>query len=150
MITLTNDAAQWGPWAGKIITGDDPEVLLSLGPTPPQIYAIDTNGQVEAFQLGIQAEHLDLIPPNQPFYCGDSLFSAVWKVPAGVFANHAGQLLITGAGYVGTLQPPALFIVHWDAAASNFVVEEISTPDFVGVLEDGAFAPIDIPGLPQP
>jgi hypothetical protein len=151
VITLTNDVAQWGPWAGKIITGQDPNDLLLLEPDgDPAIYAIDINQQVTTNYLGIQAEHLDLIPPNQSFYCCDCLANAVWKVPAGVFTNHVGQLLITGAGQVPYWQqPPALFIVHWDAGATKFVVEEISAPDFVECLEDGAFAPIELPCLPH-
>jgi len=151
VITLTNDVAQWGPWAGKIITGQGPEDLLLLYTNAdPEIYAIDTNGQVTTNHLGIQTEHLDLIPPNQSFYCCDCLANAVWKVPAGVFTNHVGQLLITGAGQVPYWQqPPALFIVHWDAGATKFVVEEISAPDFVECLEDGAFAPIELPCLPH-
>jgi hypothetical protein len=145
IITLTNDVAQWGRWTGKIITGQGPETLLEN----PAIYAIDTNGQVETFHLGIQPEHFDLIPANQPFYCCDSTANALWKVPAAVFTNHVGQLLITGMGQAGYVPPPALFIVHRDAGITNFVIEKIATPDFVGCLEDGAFAPIDIPCLQQ-
>jgi hypothetical protein len=146
VITLTNDVAQWGPWAGRIITGQGPEDFLDH----PEIYAVDTNGQVTTYtNLGIQPEHFNLIPPNQPFYCCDSVSYAVWKVPAAVFTNHVGQLLITGMGQVGYDPPPALYIVHWDAGVSNFVAEKIDTPDFVGCLEDGTFAPIEIPCLPQ-
>jgi hypothetical protein len=141
VITLTNDATQWGPWAGKIITGQAPESDL----LQPEIYAIDTNGQVATNYLGIEPEHFNLIPTNQAFYCCDAFANAVWKMPADVFKNHVGQLLITGVGLVGTEQPSALFTVHWDAGVTNFVVEEIYAPDFIGGLEDGAFAPIDIP-----
>ena len=147
VITLTNDVAQWGPWAGKIITGQAPEPEPFLD--QPEIYAINTNGQITTHYLRIQPEQFNLIPPNQPFYCCDSLSYAVWKVPAAVFTNHVGQLLITGMGLVDHEVLPALFIVRWDAGITNFVIEKINTPDFVGCLEDGTFAPIDIPCLPQ-
>ncbi len=130
---------------GKIITGQAPEDLLA----DPEIYAVDTNGQVATFHLGIEPEHINLIPPNQAFYCADCVAGVVWKVPSDVFTNHVGQLLITGVGTVGTPQPSALFTVHWDAGAATFVVEEIYAPDFVGCLEDGTFAPIEFPCQPR-
>ena len=137
LITLTNDVAQWGPWAGKIITGQ-----AAVANNNPEIYAIDTNGVVTTNYLGIQPESFNLIPPNQSFYCLDPDDNMLWKVPAGVFAGHAGQLLVTGTG-----QPPALYIVQWGAAAGQLVVEEISMPPLSGFefLEEGAFAPIEIP-----
>jgi hypothetical protein len=145
VITLTNDVAQWGPWAGRIITGQGPEDPLY----DPEIYAIDASRQVTTNYLGIQPEHFNLIPPNQSFYCADAGAGAIWKVPAGAFANHAGHLLITGMLSSGGAQPPALYIVHWDAGTTNFVVEEISAPwnwnsGYVQILEDGTFAPIEL------
>lgn len=52
-ISLTNDAAEWGPWAGKILTGNEDE---------SKIFAVDTNGVVSTFLLGIDPEDFDLIP----------------------------------------------------------------------------------------
>jgi hypothetical protein len=146
VITLPNDPAQWGEWAGKIITGQGPETFLP----DPEIYAIGPNGQVATYHLGIQPEHFNLIPANQAFYCCDAAAYAVWKVPAGVFANHVGHLLITGMGERGYFGEPALYVVHYDASApTHFVVEKITTPDFIGCFEEGTFAPIDIPCVPQ-
>lgn len=54
VITLTNDASKWGPWAGKAITGD--EVLH-------RIYAIDDNGAVVNFDLEINPEDSTLFQP---------------------------------------------------------------------------------------
>jgi hypothetical protein len=149
VITLPNDPAQWGPWAGKIITGEAPEPFPYLD--DPKVYAVDTNLQAVATALGFQAEHINLIPTNQAFYCSDSLMNTVWKVPADVFTNHVGHLLFTAVGEVATTVPPALYIVHWDSnpAVTNFVVEKIDTPEFVGCLEDGTFAPIEILCMPH-
>jgi hypothetical protein len=145
VITLPYDVNRWGPWAGKIITGQGEEDFLDN----PEIYAIDTRGNVTTYtNLGIQVEQFNIIPPNQPFYCCDALNSALWKVPASVFVGHEGQLLITAMGQVGWVPTPALYILHWDASAGQFIVEKITPPDLpgyqVGNFEDGTFAPIDI------
>jgi hypothetical protein len=50
VITLTNDVAKWGPWAGKIITGAESFVDTN-GNYDPTIFAIDTNGIVTPFAL---------------------------------------------------------------------------------------------------
>ena len=146
VITIPNDVAQWGPWAGKIVTGLGPETLLDE--TNRVIYAIDTSGLVTTNYLGIEPEQMNLIPPNQSYYCCDSDYNVIWKVPADVFTNHVGQLLITGVGdSANSSTPPALYIVHWDGGVSDFIVERIDTPEFVGDLESGTFAPIEIPCL---
>lgn len=46
VITVPNDQAKYGPWAGKIVTGDEDRVSTSSGysnGTNPKIYAIDPN-----------------------------------------------------------------------------------------------------------
>jgi hypothetical protein len=138
VITLTNDTARWGPWSGKVITGQDYEEY----PEFPEIYAVDTAGQVLTYtNLGIQPEQVSLIPPSQPFYFCDTDNNAIWEVPYTAFTNHVGQLLMTGPG--DSLHRPALYVVHYDAGATNqFVAEQIDLPEFIGRLEQGAFAPL--------
>lgn len=70
VITLTNDVAKWGPWAGKIITGAESSVDTN-GNYYPLIFAIDTYGVVQSFALGIGPEDFDLIPTNQDLYIVD-------------------------------------------------------------------------------
>ena len=130
VITLTNDVAKWGPWAGKILTGDESEGLL---------YAIDTNGVVTTFNLNIDSEDFDLIPSNQDFYCCDELNNAVLELPASIFTNHVGDLLITEAGE--EQDTPTLFIVHWDG--TNFITPSVSA--YGSEFEHGSFAPINLP-----
>jgi hypothetical protein len=133
VITLTDDVARWGPWAGKIITGD--EVL-------GRIYAISTNGTVRTFSLGIRPEDFDMIPSslsNQNLYCAvpDNF---VLKVSGSVFTNHASELLITQAAEAGG--SAKLFIVNWDANRTNFTTRAVP---FGGSFEHVTFAPIDTP-----
>ena len=149
MITLTNEPARWGPWAGRIITGDE---NLHV------IYAIDTNGVTKTFNLGIDPEDFDIIPTNQNLYACDHDLpnplggpsGAIVKFPASYFSNHVGDLLITDAGEVN---PPAkLFIVHWDAVHTNFVTTSISyirPSGAPGDFEHVTFAPVDIPYISQ-
>ncbi len=145
VITLPNDVAKWGPWAGKIITGD--ESLIS-----PPIYAIATNGTVTPFDTttfipgGIRAEDFEIIPTNQDLYCVDHRSSAIVRLSKNNFTNNVGDLLVTEEG-VGS--PPAkLFIIHWNASTTNFETRKIvyTRKDGTdGQFEHVSFAPIDFP-----
>jgi hypothetical protein len=138
VITLTNDATLWGPWAGRILAGAEDRHL---------IFAIATNGAVTQFDLGIRPEDFDIIHTNQNLYCTDPERNLILKLPGILFAGHDDHLLITQAGEVG--QIPKLFIVYWDNSTSKFVVQSITyrfPPNFAkGHFEHVTFAPIDIP-----
>jgi hypothetical protein len=136
VITLTNDPAQWGPWAGKIITGAESK-------EPPQIYAIDTNGTVTSFSLGIGPEDFDLVPTNQDLYCADATHQQILKVSRTFLASHVGNLLITQSGDSYPARTPTLFIVHWDSATGAF--EIFSIPHSSGSFEHMTFAPVNLP-----
>lgn len=146
VITLTNDVGQWGPWAGKIITGNE---------NTHAIFTISTNGIVTTnTSLGIDPEDFDLIPANQDLYCvnyhtvGDNpITSSILKVPKIVFADYVGDLLIAQAGETAPSLTPKLFIVRWDSTNSTFVTRKtISLPTvFGGHFEHVTFAPIDLP-----
>ena len=134
VVTLTNDVQRWGPWAGKIITGGESKI-------PPLIHAIDTNGTVMSFDLGIAPEDFDVIPPNQDLYCVDQQAAKIVKVPHEVLTNYWGDLLITQEGeFVGS---PALFIVHWNGSTANF---ESHTIPYINAFEHVTFAPTNLFG----
>jgi hypothetical protein len=142
-ITLPNTNT-WGPWAGKIITGDE-GFFDELGRSSPIIYSIDTNGIVAAYSLGIAPEDFDIIPANQDLYCTFQDSATIAKLPSALFSNFVGDLLITQEGsYYG---PGTLFIVHWDSSASNFLIRSITTPNGEK-LEHVTFAPIHLPSTP--
>lgn len=133
---------RWGPLAGKIITGDESAVPKQL------IYAIDTNGIVKSFALGIHPEDFDIIPTNQDLYCVNfnEAQSKILKISRTVMAKYAGDLLITDAEEV--VFPAKLFIVHWDNATTNFITRSVSLPDSIGgTFEHITFAPINLPSL---
>ncbi|MDE3067443.1 MAG: hypothetical protein KGJ60_07810, partial [Verrucomicrobiota bacterium] len=123
VITLPNDTNQWGPWAGKILTGDERENLL---------YTIDINGAVTSndttgWSTGpIGSEDFDLIPTNQDLYCADESHHQLQKVSSTFWSPYVGDLLITQSGDgqpYGTT--PTLFLVRWDNLVANFVTVAI-------------------------
>jgi len=127
-----------GPWAGKILTGDE---------NTGSIFAVDTNGVAEEFQLGVYPEDFDIIRPNQDLYCavagvvspGDG---PIMKLSRTLLTNYVGDLLITEAGeYDPGL--PRLHILHWDG--TRFVQRWISHN---ATFEHVTFAPINLPTLP--
>jgi hypothetical protein len=146
--TLPNDTNKFGPWAGKIITGD--EDTLPNG----TIYTIATNGAVIAYDTtalipgGIHPEDFDIIPPDQNLYgCDPDMgINAIVKLSASYLTNYVGDLLITDAGEI---HPPAKsFIIHWDASITNFVTVYLSyvrRDGSDGHFEHVTFAPIDLP-----
>lgn len=152
-ITLTNDPAKWGPWAGKILTGDE-AILDEKNQPRPVIYAIETNGFVTSFpDLGIAPEDFDIIQPTQDLYCvvfntSNSADGQIWKLPSDLLTNYVEDLLITQAGEPVGVIPPKLFIVHWNNAIGDFEVRSISIPSgFQGHFEHVSFAPINIPSI---
>lgn len=134
VVTLPNNTNQWGPWAGKIITGS--EDLHT-------IYTIATNGIVTTNFLGINPEDFDIIPANQNLYGCDPDRSAIMKLSSIYLTNFVGDLMVTQAGESGL---PRLFIVHWEG--TNFVTTSLTYRRLDGSLghfEHVTFAPLDIP-----
>lgn len=133
LLTLPNDPAKYGPWAGKIVT-----CQVSSG----LIWTVDTNGVATSYDLGIEMPaDLRLIPPvAQSLYCAAVFTNAVWKVPAANWTAFAGDVLVVNEF------PASLFAVHWDGV--RFVLREMAMPSAVTWLEHTTFAPIEIPVLP--
>jgi Calx-beta domain len=143
VIVLPNDTNQWGPWAGKILTGDERENIL---------YTIDTNGVVTPYNTqnlfpdGIGSEDFDLIPTNQDLYCSvESPSFQLQKISRTFWTPYAGDLLITESGDGPSFPiPGSLFIVRWDNMATNFTIRAISPSHSEG-FEHVTFAPINLP-----
>ena len=133
VVTLTNDIAKWGPWAGKIVTGAESH-------KPPVILSIGTNGVIDYHYLGIAPEDFDIIRPNQDLYCTDQEHGLILKVSRNLLTNFWGDLLITQEGF----NNPGLNIVRW--SGSNFITRRIS---YTNTMEHSTFAPIDIPPVSQ-
>jgi hypothetical protein len=141
IITLTNDVAKWGPWAGKILTGDTFE---------RNIYAIDTNGIVTTYNTinptfgnGISPESFCLIPTNQDLYFIDALNNNLLKISRTALAPYVGDLVIISSNtFDSYVIYGQVFIIAWDPVNSVFKVKVIPA---TGILEDATFAPINLP-----
>jgi hypothetical protein len=151
VITLTNDVQKWGHWAGKIITGD--EALVDQNNQPrPLIFAVESNGTVQSYAMGIHPEDFDLITSTQSLYClnyygGGGVDSRVLKIKSTWLTNFVGDLLITDAGEFSS--PAKLHFVRWDASKSEFITRSLSLPDSLGGdFEHVTFAPINLPPVP--
>ena len=133
VVTVPNDTSKYGPWAGKILTCAE---KLGL------IYAVDTNGTVTPYNLGLGSpEDVRLIPSGQNLYCLDASSNQVLKVTADNFTIFTGDILLVDEGVdPNECAPGGLYIVHWDGG--RFVVRQIAVG---GSLEHVVFAPIDIP-----
>ena len=153
VIAITNDASRWGPWAGRILSGD--ETINDENSKPaPLIYAIDTNGVMAAYALAIQPEDFDIVPPNQSLYCVNynGYDSKILKLSKSILTNYVGDLVITQAGeYNPAVQQewkPKLVFVHWDG--SKFVTRSLTLPYvFPGGFEHVTFAPIELPNITE-
>lgn len=142
VISLPNNTKQWGPWAGKILTGDEDKNLH---------YAIDTNGTVSLHSLGIASEDFDIIPTNQDLYiCDYDSPYKILKISHTWLTNYVGGLLITQAGDAsagGSYGHPILFIVNWKG--TNFATRTITgNPYNLGHFEHVSFAPLNLPSQP--
>ena len=69
LVTVPDDAARYGPWAGKILAGAE-----GLG----RIYSIAPNGATAFYELGINPEDFDIVPANQNFFGVDFAGQTLW------------------------------------------------------------------------
>ncbi len=102
VVTVPNDPAKYGPWAGKILAGAEGQ---------GRIYTIDPQGNTDFFELGIIPEDFDLIPANENFYGIDFGAQTIWGAPASAFASVVGDILIAQEF------PGILWLVHWNGAS---------------------------------
>jgi hypothetical protein len=148
VVTLPNDANRFGPWAGKIVTGDEDASPRGI------IYTVDTDGTVVGYDTtklspdGIHPEDFDIIPTNQSLYVCDYSQNAIVKFSSSFLTNYVGDLLVTEAGEAYVPNQARLFIIHWDPTAANFVVRRFICryPNgSFGHFEHVTFAPIELP-----
>ena len=110
--TVPNEPVQYGPWAGKIVTG---RVGFS------SLYAIDASGPVEEFNLGfVDIEDIDIIPVGEDFFGVDYASATIWGAPSAKFAGMEGGFLVAQEAGGG------LWYVHWDNASGGFKVERVA------------------------
>jgi len=141
-ILTVPEETRYGPWAGKLLTGDE---FLHV------IYAVDTNGVITPYYLGIDPDTLLLIPEDEDLYCVDfrSAHSLVLKLDRRILADHIGDILVVQAGEEPSPTPgPVIFIIRWTEGGfrtwSIPLNDHFPAPDF---FEKAAFAPLSLPTI---
>jgi hypothetical protein len=151
-VTCVPNDPNYGPWAGKILTGDE---------YSSEIYTIDTNGAVTIFDTfailpneGIGLSDVDIVPRYEDLYCTlqqpNSLDQGLLiKIPSTFMTNNIGEVVITQSGEVIPNSPiGSLFFLRWDASKTNFIAKKVlAAPAPIRILEHGAFAPLHLPAL---
>jgi hypothetical protein len=145
--TVPNNAAQYGPLAGKIIAGAEGAGLL---------YAFDATGAFTTFNVGVAIEDIDLIVPNENFFGVNFGTGRILGAGASQWTSMVGDILLTsefGGGASG------LWRLRWDGMA--LVANELPMdPGSAnrGQWEHVTFSPagiVEIPpvppnGIPEP
>ena len=136
VITVPDDAAKYGPLAGKIIAGAEDQGRL---------YVIAPDGTVSFFAPGVNIEDIDLIPTNENFFGVNFGTSKILGAPASDFSGIVGDILLTQEFHSGT----GLFRLFWDG--SSLQATELTLGDgsaTPGQWEHVTFAPAGIREIP--
>jgi hypothetical protein len=128
LTTVPNDAAKYGPWAGRALAGAEDQA---------RIYAIGPDGAVDFYELGIQPEDIDLIPAGENFYGVDFGGATLWGAPPDQFTDKVGDVLISQEF------PGILWHVRWNGSA--FEATEVAR---VTQWEHMTFSPAGVPPIP--
>jgi hypothetical protein len=125
VITVPN-TQQYGPWAGKILTG---------GKNSGYCYTVSTTGATVSYSgNGITFEDFDLVPANQNFYGIAYSDGQILTAPASDFTSVVGDILVTD-------EYGALRTVRWNGSSFVFTALANSTP---AQWEHVTFAPIQV------
>jgi RHS repeat-associated protein/uncharacterized repeat protein (TIGR01451 family) len=124
LLTVPDDPLRYGPWAGKIIAGSE---------NLPRVFAIDPQGNVTSYDLGIAPEHIKPVNANENYFGVDFSAQTLWGLPASELSGMVGDILIAEEF------PGNLWQVHWNG--SQFETTRIAqVPQFEG----GTVAPAGI------
>ncbi|NOT63962.1 MAG: hypothetical protein HOP19_27425, partial [Acidobacteria bacterium] len=131
---LPNDAAKYGPWAGRIIAG---------APQQGLIYAVNAQGQSLSQGFGgvtgtFGPAELLVIPAQENFYAVDSGSQKLWGAPDEAFGTMTGDILIAQS------QPGTLGKLHWNG--TSFVYMQLAQ---VPAWQQMAFAPAGVAPLAE-
>jgi len=136
VITVPDDAATYGPLAGKIIAGAEGSGLL---------YTCDDSGCDTGTSVGVDIEDIDMIPANENFFGVNFGTSQLLGAPASDFASFTGDILLTQEFHSGV----GLYRLFWDGASLQ-TVELTLDPDSAipTQWEHVTFSPAGISEIP--
>lgn len=139
--TIPDDAARYGPLAGKIVSGAEGVGLL---------YAVDPAGTVTTHNVGVNIEDIDIVAANENFFGVNFGTSKILGAPASEFTDIVGDILLTQEFHAGM----GLFRLTWDGM--QLQSEELQAAPgapSIGQWEHVTFARagiVEIPPIPEP
>jgi uncharacterized repeat protein (TIGR01451 family) len=128
LTTVPNDAAKYGPWAGRALAGAEDQ---------GRIYAIGADGSVNFYELGPRPEDIDIIPTHENFYGVDFGGSTIWGAAPDQFSDKVGDILMSQEF------PGILWHVRWNGL--SFEATEVAR---VTQWEHITFSPAGVPPIP--
>ena len=137
LMTVPNDAARYGPLAGKIIAGAEGQGLL---------YAFDGES-FTTYALGVNIEDIDMINAGENFFGVNFGTGFILTADASDFAGMAGDILLTQETHASGTS--GLYRLRWNGVAlqaEQFTLTGDSAP--VGQWEHVTFAPVEV--TPEP
>jgi RHS repeat-associated protein len=138
LITIPNDPAKYGPWAGRILVGGETFT--------DNLYAVYTNGVALRYDLGVYYPgDIRLIPENENFYGAYEGLNTLFGAAPSEFQGMTGDILIASEANSEWRGPPngVLYRIHWNGSA--FETHMIASEDGgYGAWEQVNFAPVGI------
>ena len=138
LVTVPNNAAQYGPLAGKIIAGAEGLGLL---------FVFDSNGFVTTHSLGVNIEDIDHITGTENFYGVNFGTGRLLGAPASDFAPYAGEILLTQETFAGGTS--GLFHLFWNGVILQALpIPATVTTGVIGQWEHVTFSSAGIVEIP--
>jgi RHS repeat-associated protein len=86
LTAVPNDPDRYGPWAGKILVGDEGVDAIN---------AIDASGNMTSYQLGVRPENIHVVPAGENFFGVDYYGGALYGASASQFKDMIGDIIVT-------------------------------------------------------
>ncbi len=138
LVTVPDAPSRYGPLAGMLLAGAEAEGLL---------YAVERDGTVQSYDIGVDVEDLDIINPYENFFGVNFGTSRLVGASAGFFLPMAGDILVTEE----LVTSVGLFHLRWDG--TDLVATELrasSGSATIGQWEHTTFAMAGIQEVPDP
>ncbi len=138
VVTVPNNAAQYGPLAGKIIAGAESFV-------PGRLYIFDGSGASSFITPGVNIEDIDHITGTENFYGVNFGTSRLLGAPASDFAPYAGEILLTQETHAAGTS--GLYHLFWNGVSLQ-ALQIPATGATVGQWEHVTFSSAGIKEIP--
>ena len=105
VITVANDPARYGSWAGRIIAASQAEPLL---------YAVDATGATSSFAASFIVRDLAVVPAHENFFGTDPASAKIIAAPADAFTGMVGDVV------AAQRSPGTLARIRWNGSTLDW------------------------------